>query len=438
MNHALPKKHRRGISTARVGGATLMELLAVIIIMTMLAAAAMPVIAPAMQNRQVREASRIVNGFLSGARNRAMQTGRPVGVVFERMQGLPEACVTMSYAEVPPPYAGDSIGSTALLSGNGITALTPLNDPMTGNLIGSQDIGWIGTVRQYDLIKFNYIGDMFPIRGAVSTASGSPVTIQPDPAGYFTATGMPGPNCYWMLGKGKLSGANPPSGGNLKYQIFRAPIRMAAGSVQLPGTAVIDLTCSGFDNPTTPIPMDYNNNPVGNPIGIPWISSQSFQPLPQSIPGVGNVFQYGLSDTSSVTLTFGPSGAVDWVWCWPIPFIPYVVPSPSNTHHNPVPLAFRPSQPIHLMIGRRELLPLPTALPAITDPTVSGFQPFLNWQDVGNYWVTISPQSGLVTTNEVVQSTFNVVPGTPPQYGVYGDLWGSRQLARQAHAMGGR
>ena len=52
---------RRRVSTSqRAGGATLIELLAVIIIMTMLTAAALPVIAPAMQNRQVREASRIV------------------------------------------------------------------------------------------------------------------------------------------------------------------------------------------------------------------------------------------------------------------------------------------------------------------------------------------------------------------------------------------
>ncbi len=73
---------RRCASPVRgAAGATLVELLAEIIIMTMLAAAALPVIAPAMQNRQVREGARIVNGFLTGARNRAMQTGRPVGVV---------------------------------------------------------------------------------------------------------------------------------------------------------------------------------------------------------------------------------------------------------------------------------------------------------------------------------------------------------------------
>ena len=90
------------------------------------------------------------------------------------------------------------------------------------------------------------------------------------------------------------------------------------------------------------------------------------------------------------------------------------------------------------MVGRRELLPLPTTPPAITNPNDPDYKPFLNWQDVENNWVSINPQSGLITTTEVVQSTFNVVTGPPLQYGVYGDLLGSRQLAREAHAMGGR
>lgn len=435
---------RRHVSPIRgAAGATLIELLAVIIIMTMLAAAALPVIAPAMQNRQVREASRIVNGFLTGARNRAMQTGRPVGVVFERMAGLPEACVTLSYAEIPPPYSGDSLSSTVQLTGGNIQALTPMYDTSQNPpvFIGSADIGWIGSVRVGDWIKFNYIGAPFRITGAMNTSTGQP--IPPDANGYFTAAATPGPNCTWTIAPTNLGGS-PPSGQNIKYQIIRAPTRMAAGSVQLPGTTVIDLTCSGFDN-LNPLVASFTDNssgtptPVAVPLNFPWISTQTFQPLPPTIQGASTyqTFASGGADTSSVILTFGPSGAVDRLWCWQTGgFAPFTA-----TGQNPVPTPMRPMQPIHLCIGQREYLPLPAAPPAITDPNASGFKPFLNWQDLGNFWVTISPQTGLVVTNEVVQPaapTFTVIPGTPPQYGIYSEIWASRQLARQGQGMGGR
>jgi len=427
--------------------------------MTMLAAAALPVIAPAMQNRQVREGARIVNGFLTGARNRAMQTGRPVGVVFERMQGLPEACVTLSYAEVPPPYTGDLLGShisTANIAGPGwvVTGLNPVTvDPMsTPPTVVSQDVGWNGLVRVGDLIKFNYIGHTFRLTGAIDPNTNGPVQPALDPstntmmaggvnaAGYYIVppgngpSGGPYPPCAWTFVATDSTGSLP-AGGNLKYQIFRAPIRMAAGSVQLPGTTVIDLTCSGFDN--MGLLLDNSN---GTPVPLSsWVSSQTFQPLPATLASGGATFSTGAGakDTSNVTLTFGPSGAVDRVWCWQFAnnsVVPYSV-----TMVNPTPSAFRPTQAIHLMVGQREYLPMPPAPPAITDPNANGFKPFLNWQDVGNFWVTINPQSGLVTTTEVLQApSFTIVTGTPPQYGAFGELISSRKLARDASSMGGR
>jgi type II secretory pathway pseudopilin PulG len=434
----------------RAGGATLIELLAVIIIMTMLAAAALPIIAPAMQNRQVREASRIVNGFFSGARNRAMQTGRPVGVVLERMQGLPEACITLSYAEVPVPYAGDVLASTVAFGHGGIQGLNPQYDTSVDPpvLVQSNDIGWVGTVKPGDLIKFNYVGYSYRITGAWNIAPdpNDPskwLPILPDPAGYFTSAASPGPNCIWTIVPID-SNASVPSGGHPTYQITRSPIRSAAGSVQLPGTAVIDMTCSGFDiacgryDPATVPPIGSGSNPM---FTSPWVTSFSFQPLWRwsgvaSPPLTSNPFPIDGNDTSTVTITFAPSGAVDRVWCWD-----------NRTYaplENPTPAPFRPTSTIHLMVGRRELVPLPISLPAITDPMATGFQPFLNWQDLGNYWVSINPQSGLVTTNEVVQpavATFTTIPAAtnvPLQYGVYAELWNSRRLAREAHGMGGR
>ncbi len=88
----------------------------VIIIIVTITAATIPAVLPALANRRVREASRIVNVFIAGARSRAMQTGRPVGVMFERFAGLPDGAMTLSYCEVPPPYAGDFTDSRATVS----------------------------------------------------------------------------------------------------------------------------------------------------------------------------------------------------------------------------------------------------------------------------------------------------------------------------------
>ena len=79
---------------------------------------------------------------------------------------------------------------------------------------------------------------------------------------------------------------------------------------------------------------------------------------------------------------------------------------------------------------------MPAAPPAIIDPSANGFQSYLNWQDVGNFWVSINPQSGLVTTTEALQ-----VPATSwsgNAYGTFNDLVWSRKLARDAISMGGR
>lgn len=144
-------------------GVTLVELLVVIFIMLAITAIAIPVVAPAMKNRDVREAARMIDVFINGARARALQSGHSYGVMLERMPGQPNGCVTLSYCEQPDPYQGDfaasgsfpgmpaaSGGSTILLLGNGgfgawttvptattIGAVSPLTAfPMN-------DMGWI-------------------------------------------------------------------------------------------------------------------------------------------------------------------------------------------------------------------------------------------------------------------------------------------------------
>lgn len=54
----------------RRGGFTLLELLVVILIMLSVTAITIPVVAPAMKGRQIREGIRMLNTFLNAAQSR--------------------------------------------------------------------------------------------------------------------------------------------------------------------------------------------------------------------------------------------------------------------------------------------------------------------------------------------------------------------------------
>src|SRR3569623_1509530 len=106
-------------TAVRRSGVTLIELLIVILIMLMITAVTIPAISPALEGRKIREAARMVEVFLNGARNRAIALGHSVGVLIEPDPNEPSQCIQLSYVEQPPPYAGDYSSSTVLVLGNG-------------------------------------------------------------------------------------------------------------------------------------------------------------------------------------------------------------------------------------------------------------------------------------------------------------------------------
>lgn len=78
---------------------TLIEMLIVISIMMILAVAAANMMGPSMDGRRVREAARALNVYLSSARNRAMEIGRPCGVTLRRLNNT-SAVMTLDQCEV--------------------------------------------------------------------------------------------------------------------------------------------------------------------------------------------------------------------------------------------------------------------------------------------------------------------------------------------------
>jgi type II secretory pathway pseudopilin PulG len=197
----------------------LVELLIVVLIVTILTAAVVPVMSPALQTRKIREAARGVSTFLAGARARAAQTGRPVGVTFVPLAANNQASMLLYLAESQPPYGGDAYGATGTLqldgpSGSGYTLTATMDTNSFNDTL----------VKPGDLIQFNHQGFLY----SITNVSGGTLTLYVDPKGARLPWSSSGPSA------------------DLEYTVYRAP-RAGASSdpYQLPDGIIVDLAGSG-------------------------------------------------------------------------------------------------------------------------------------------------------------------------------------------------
>ena len=145
------------------------------------------------------------------------------------------------------------------------------------------------------------------------------------------------------------------------------------------------------DAPSDPVPFTIVRQPVKSAAAPLQLPAGAVIDLQWS--GVGEELFSG----SAVTIMFSPNGALDRIY------------STNEDVAGPV------VKPIFLLIGKREKV-----------PATVGSE---NYRDLTNLWVTLNPQTGLVTTTEVAaaDSTNSV-----------DDLHEAREFARQAQSMGGR
>lgn len=232
-----------------------MELLAVIGVIVILMAIAIPAMRFDMKDRNVREASRAVNAYMVAAQSLAAERNRPVGVWFERRNGSPGECIRLFTAEVPPPYIGDTPLARAQVSpGAGSFRVT---FPLVG---GQQHSSLIRSlVQRGDVIRFDYKGPYY--------------RIVSDP----TALTLGQPPILAIV----LDGQSPPASfrAAVPFQILRAARKTSIASIELPKTASIDLNVSGLG----PI----QGNTLFNPSGA--------------------------NDVTPVVIMFSPSGRIDHV-----------------------------------------------------------------------------------------------------------------------------
>jgi prepilin-type N-terminal cleavage/methylation domain-containing protein len=340
-----PSSFRRGV--------TLVEMLVVISIIVILTVASLKLITPG-EERRVREAARAVNVYISSARSRAIEIGRPCGVIFRRASGtnFPSAAMILDQCEVPPPYAGDTTG--AVVQVQTISASPPiLHIQITPTDFSS------GLIRPGDLMQLNNQGPLYTLNNGdysldannfINFTSGTYLTLS------LSTNEMPLQTLPWPVGTWSAP---------VSFQILRQPdqVRSSASTLQLPAGAVVDLN---YSSTGLALASTYNSTTRRYTSNTYFLDDPTHPALMIIFSGNGAVEGYYLNGKHSV------------------------------------------SGPIFLLIGQTKLI----------DPTSGGTD--ANGTDLSNIWVTINPQTGLVSTDEMAAGS------DPLKY------------ARQSQSMGGR
>jgi type II secretory pathway pseudopilin PulG len=431
---------------------TLVEMLIVISIIVILTVASLKLITPA-EDRRVHEAARAVNVYISSARSRAIEIGRPCGVIFRRTNigNFPTASTILDQCEVPPTFAGDTTDAvvkvqdwtyrsdawTDLLGNNHPWPYWDNDKSKTPPILKTRVLKvWVRTgdfsnnvVRRGDLVQLGGQGPYYtivedpdsgpnfrrtvPVLPAMPPPLPFPSDFPLDANGYIdfskgvdNSTPLDGWIDNYILTlamDANMLQASPwptfVSGGvpnTISFNIMRQPMKSAAAPLQLPAGSVVDLDFSGTDNQTF-------QNPSGN--------------------------------YYDVAVIFSPNGSVEGYY-W---------------NNQPYPAL----GPIFMLVGSRSRVrdfsvigqPLP-ATPNLND--------LPNWADLSSIWITINYQTGMAVSDENYAINFATVkdtniipnqlipwdkmigpaPGYYPNWAYFINL--SRNYARQSQSMGGR
>ena len=412
------------ISRARAG-MTLVELLVVIVILTTLVAAAIPILSPSSNDRRIREASRAVNTYITAAQTKAMELRRPVGVALKKLSADTGnandngVCLELFQVEQPPAFTGfdetsavrisfattpyqvrmqfvrrdqttgtnlstgwfpDSIpekmlrpGDRIEVAGNVYRFLEPATNP---NLYPSEKPAELDTLGRFYNQDVGNPNETLIFFAQVENNSGQMLNCEVDREGYLvkpqllTVNGVPRLMLIRYGGNTQTPGQPPFWTTPTSYKILRQPSPTSAEPYQLPEGIAIDLRASGdsrdvYHNAEHQQPIDRNNN------------------------------------QSPVMILFTPEGTVHRV-------VLNVGPSlsgfPDEIISDPVVSS------IFLLIGPRENIPVAqltsdntlktVGMNQLTNTELEELKTSVNWLNPESRWVAIGAQSGRVVSTE--------------------------------------
>lgn len=383
---------------------TLIELLIVLFILVLLVGVTIPVLSPPGDERRLREASRGVNTFLAGAQARAVQSGRPAGVLLKRLgeaTGDAEdnaACVELYAVREPPPYAGLEESSRVLVSRVGAAGGPVVVEyiaalPQSGRTPGLP-AGWRadlvppGVLQPGDVIEFGGAG--YTLEAAQGPAAGNCPVVD----GFFDPTSVgvgavvrmrarpvdpsvrPPPPAIDADGD-RLSEPQPPAtpavtgrfrSDPLRYRVRRLPAVTSAPPYQLPEGTAIDLRASGTDA----LALHRDEDPL----------------------------QDKINNALPVVLMFAPDGSVSRLYAGAD------VPASDGVNNGDVTVASAPEGGVYLLVGARENIPAPIdpseadlAPSAGTRAELEAAKARFNWLNGDARWVVVNAATGSVTTS---------------------------------------
>jgi Tfp pilus assembly protein FimT len=358
-------------------GLTLVELMIVMALMIILASISLGAMKTLLRGQKVAQAAISVRQYLQNAQMRAVGSGRPVAVFFDRVNmngesGSPTpsnySSTRIQFGEVFPPYTGDVENTVGKLTGSNY-ATAVVFEPLGANAVANVAAGF-GSVNGANLFGgFINVGDVIEFD---------------DCEARFTINSMV-PNLP-SVGSITVNFENPrisrqlplKSGATIfkRFRIYRQPTRSFVGSIVLPRNTCVDFSLSG---------LGLADSGIGG--GTFHLSNP---------PDFGATVNPG--DFSRIGIVFYSDGKIAYI---------LDENTKANTNIRAKRVFIEATSMIYLLVGRSDqVLPgFPTSnlkTAALQHPEYGASElPKSNLVDPENIWITCNPATGEIKSSPV-------------------------------------